>query len=65
MYMALCTFHFMYKLRKVFAVLKMIIMTKTSEFMSEDQFDVGKVPNLKMEFYRVFKGLYFAEMINP
>ena len=32
--------------------------------MSEDQFDVVKGPNLKMQLKPEFKGSYFAEMIN-
>ena len=56
--------YFMYNLREVFSVLKMSITTEASKFMSKEQFDVLKGPNLKMQFKRVFKGPYFAEMIN-
>ena len=41
-------------LREVFSVLKMNITTKASKFMSEDQFDVRKGQNLKMQFQRAF-----------
>ena len=45
--MLFCNFHFMYKLREVLTVLKIIIMTETSKLMSEVQFDVRKGANLK------------------
>ena len=45
----------MYKLREVFTVLRMNIMTEASKFMSEDQFDVKKGPNLKMQFKHAFQ----------
>ena len=44
----------MYKLREVFTVRKMNIMTEASKLMSEDQFDVRKDPNLKMLFKHAF-----------
>ena len=53
--MMFCKFYFMYKLREVFTVLKMNIDTKASKFISEDQFDVRKGPNLKMQFKRAFQ----------
>ena len=43
-----------YFLREVFTVLKMSITTKASKFMSKEQFDVKKGPNLKMQFKRAF-----------
>ena len=55
---------FMYKLREVFTTLKIIIMTEASKLMSEDQFDVRKGQNLKMQLNMHFKDPYFAEMIN-
>ena len=59
-------YYFMYKLREVYTALKMNITTEASKLMSEDQFDVRKASNLKMQFKHVmhFKGPYFAEMIN-
>ena len=48
--MLFCKCYFMYKLREVFIALKMNIMTESSKLMSEDQFDVRKGPNLKMQF---------------
>ena len=44
----------MYYLREVFPVLKMIITTEAWKSMSEDQIDVEKDPNLKMQFKRAF-----------
>ena len=44
----------MYKLREVFTALKMNIMKEASKLMSEDQFDVSKGPNLKMQFNYAF-----------
>ena len=44
----------MYKLRKVFIALKMNITTEASKLMNEDQFDVRKGPNLKMQFKHAF-----------
>ena len=59
--MLFCKFYFMYQLREVFTTLKMNIMTEASKLkMSEDQFDVRKSPNLKMQLNMYFKGLYFA-----
>ena len=52
--MLFCKFYFMYKLREVFTALKMNIMTEASKLMSEDQFDVRKGPNLKMQFKHAF-----------
>ena len=52
--MLFCKFYFMYKLREVFTVLKMNIMTEASKLMSEDQFDFRKGPNLKMQFKHEF-----------
>ena len=52
--MLFCKFYFMYKLRTVFTALKMNIMTEASKLMSEDQFDVRKGPNLKMQFKHAF-----------
>ena len=54
MEMLFCKSNFMYKLREVFTVLKMDIMTEASKLMSEDQFDVRKGPNLKMQFKHAF-----------
>ena len=42
-----CKFYFMYSL--VFTVLKMSITTEASKFMSKEQFDVRKDPNLKID----------------
>ena len=50
--MVFSKFYFMYKLREVFTVLKMNITTEASKFISEDQFDVRKCPNLKMQLKR-------------
>ena len=44
----------MYKLKEVFTVFKMNITIEASRFMSEDQFDVRKCPNLKLRFKRAF-----------
>ena len=44
----------MYKLREVFTVLKLNIMTEASKIMSEDQFDVRNGPDLLMQFQRAF-----------
>ena len=44
----------MYKLGEVFTALKMNIMKEASKLMSEDQFDVRKGPNLKMQFKHAF-----------
>ena len=49
----------MYKLREVFTVHKMTIMTDASKFMSEDQFDVGKGPNLLVQLKRAFQRSVF------
>ena len=54
----------MFKLREVFTAFKMNSMTEASKLMSEDQFDVRKGPNLKMQFKRAFSGPYFIKMIN-
>ena len=51
----LCKFYFMYKLREVFTVLKMNVMTEAVKVMSQDQFDVSKGPNLKMQFKCAFQ----------
>ena len=45
----------MYKLREVFTVHIMNITTKALKFMSEDQFDVDKGPNMKIQFKRAFQ----------
>ena len=42
----------MYRLIEVFTVIKINIMTEDSNLMSEDQFDVRKGPNLKMQFFK-------------
>ena len=47
-------FYFMYKLREVFSALKMNIMKEALELMSEDQFDIRKGPNLKIQFKHAF-----------
>ena len=52
--MLFCKFYFMFKLREVLSILKMNIMTEASKLMSEDQFDVRKGPNLKMQFKHAF-----------
>ena len=52
--MLFCKFYFMFKLREVYTALKMNITTETSILMSEDQFDVRKGPNLKMQFKHAF-----------
>ena len=52
--MTFCKFNFMRKWRKVFTVLKINITTEARKLMSEDQFDVRKGPNLKMQFKRAF-----------
>ena len=52
--MLFCEFYCIYKLKEVLTVLKMIIMTEASKLMSEDQFDVRKGPNLKMQFKQAF-----------
>ena len=62
--MLFCKFYCMYKLREVFTALKINIMAEASKLMSEDQFNVRKGPNLKMQFKMHFKGPYFAEMMN-
>ena len=49
--MMYCKFYSMYKLREF---LKMNVTTEASKFMSEDQFDVRKGPNLKMQFKHAF-----------
>ena len=49
-----CKVYFLYKLREVFSNLKMNITTEASKFISVDQFDVGKGPNLKMQFKRAY-----------
>ena len=54
MWKLFCNFYLMFKLREVFTVLKMNIMTEASKLMSNDQFDVRKGPNLKMQFKHVF-----------
>ena len=55
-----CKFYFMYKLREVFTVLKMNVMTEAVKVMSQDQFDVSKGPNLKMQFKRAFQRPIFC-----
>ena len=50
--MLFCKFYLMYELREVFTALKMNVMTEALKLMSEDQFDVRKGPNLKMQFKR-------------
>ena len=52
--MLFCNLNFMYSLRVVFTALKMNIRTEASKLMSKDQFDVRKVPNLKMHFKHAF-----------
>ena len=52
--MLFCNFYFMYKLRKVCTALKMNIIPEALKLMSEDQFDVRKGPNLKMQFKHAF-----------
>ena len=52
--MLLCNFYLMDKLREVFTALTMNIMTEASKLMSEDQFNVRKGPNLKMQFKHAF-----------
>ena len=52
--MLFCKFYFMYELREVFTALKMNIMTEASKLMSEDQFNVRKGQNLKMQFKHAF-----------
>ena len=54
----------MYKYRKVFAALKMNIMTEAVTLMCKGQFDVRKGPDSKIQFKLHFKGQCFAEMIN-
>ena len=61
---AFCEFYLMYQLKEVFSSLEMNIMTEALKFMSEDQFDIRKGPNLKMQLNIHFKGPYFAVMIN-
>ena len=39
-------FYFMYNLKEVFTVLKMSFTTEVSKFMSKEQFEVRKGPNL-------------------
>ena len=53
--MLFCKIYFMYNLREVFTVLKMSITTETSKCMSNEQFDVRKGPNLKMQFKRALR----------
>ena len=53
--MMFCKFYCIYKLKWFFIVLKTNSTTKASKFMSEDQFDVWKGPNLKMQFKRAFQ----------
>ena len=48
--MLFCKDYFMYNLKHVFTILKMSITTEASKFMSKEQFDVRKGPNLKMQF---------------
>ena len=48
--MMFCKFYFMYILREVFTVIKMNIMTEALKLMYEDEFDVRKSLNLKMQF---------------
>ena len=48
-------FFCMYKLREVLTALKMNIMKEASKFISDDQFDVRKGPNLKMQFDYAFQ----------
>ena len=52
--MLFCEINCIYKLREVLTVLKMNIMKEDSKLMSEDQFDVRKGPNLKMQFKHAF-----------
>ena len=52
--MFFCKFYLMCKLKKVFTGLKLTTMTEALKFMSEDQFDVRKGPNLKMQFKHAF-----------
>ena len=52
--MLFCKCYFMYQLREVFTALKMNIMAEALKLMSEDQFDVRKGPNLKMQFKHAF-----------
>ena len=47
-------FYFLYKLREVFTVFKMNVMTEASKLMFENQFDVRKGPHLKMQFKHAF-----------
>ena len=44
----------MFNFERGLSVLKMIIMTEAKKIMAEDQFDVGKGPNLKMQFKHAF-----------
>ena len=44
----------MSKLKKVFAALKMNIITEALKLMFEGQFDVRKGPNFKMQFKHAF-----------
>ena len=48
--MLFCKFYLRYKLREVFAALKMKVMTDASKLMSVDSFNVRKGQNLKMQF---------------
>ena len=52
--MLFCEFYCIYKLREILTVLKMNITTEASKLMYEDQFDVRKGPNLKMQFKHAF-----------
>ena len=46
--MLFCKFYFMYHLKEVFTSLKKNMMTEALKFMSKDQLDVRKGPNLKL-----------------
>ena len=46
--------YFMYKLREVFTVSTLNITIEALKFMSEDQFDVRRGPNLKLQFLCTF-----------
>ena len=52
--MLFCKFYCIYKLGEVLTALKMNIMTEASKLMSEDQFEVRKGPNLKMQLKHAF-----------
>ena len=46
----------MYQLKEVFFSLEMNSITDSLKLMSEDQFDVRKGPNLKIQLNMHFKG---------